>query len=333
MDRIETFYINGMFTDPAAFLSNLYAIEKFLSQHLSDAGFNTTPHGSHNRSEFALFQALEVARQKLEDEASTGATAILEFINGDPQYLRTEEGIAAVQEYLDDINTVYSVTLTERDTENAIEGLTQLLDTCSRVVMLTHSQGNFYGNAIFNEIYATYTFPNGYSIAQYPMLATMQIASPANVPGGAASGAWPEIVGHLTNDNDLVMAMVRGTLGSVRANYESPENPNDWTGHGLEASYLMPEGQALEIKHQMQSIASNLWPYPLNPQTTASSSALSGFGYSAINQILDIEFGNGGIYRYSNVPASIYEDLLNATSQGSFFNTYVRDAFIYERLE
>lgn len=199
--------------------------------------------------------------------------------------------------------------------------------------MLTHSQGNFYGNAIFNEIYATYTFPNGYSIAQYPMLATMQIASPANVPGGAASGAWPEIVGHLTNDNDLVMAMVRGTLGSVRANYESPENPNDWTGHGLEASYLMPEGQALEIKHQMQSIASNLWPYPLNPQTTASSSALSGFGYSAINQILDIEFGNGGIYRYSNVPASIYEDLLNATSQGSFFNTYVRDAFIYERLE
>lgn len=62
---------------------------------------------------------------------------------------------------------------------------------------MTHSQGNFYGNALFNNLYATYAFPSGYQLVQYPILDTMQIVSPAYVPGGAAGTVSPQIVGHL----------------------------------------------------------------------------------------------------------------------------------------
>ena len=199
--------------------------------------------------------------------------------------------------------------------------------------MITHSQGNFYGNAIFNDIYASYHFPNGYAIAQYPMLGNMQIASPVYQPGSAASSIFPDAVGHITNDTDLVMLMVRGIFGAVPPNFESPYNPADASGHGLEASYLAPTWQAHAIAEQMNRIADKLVPYPLHGQVGSSSSAISGFGHSQISAVLDIEFTSGGVYRYSNVSEQIFQNLASAPSQGAYFNEWIRDRYDYTRLD
>jgi KTSC domain len=57
------------------------------------------------------------------------------------------------------------------------------------------------------------------------------------------------------------------------------------------------------------------------------SHALAAVGYSKRLHALEVEFVNGAIYRYSNVPPEIYRDLLGAPSKAEFYNANVRGHF------
>jgi hypothetical protein len=45
-----------------------------------------------------------------------------------------------------------------------------------------------------------------------------------------------------------------------------------------------------------------------------------------------LEFRDGAIYRYFDVPAAVYNDLLAADSKGSYFNKQIRGRFRHIRL-
>lgn len=330
VDNIETYYINGMFTDYSDFISNRDAIDRFIQENLKDQGFTNPVAGTHNDSEFVLTQVLEVLRQKIEDGESS--EAIMEFMNGDDRYLDALTDRQQVEAFLRDINEYYTLSIDDADQQEANAGVRSLLDTCSRVIVITHSQGNFYGNRVLSNLYSSYSFPNGYSLSRHPMLGNLQIASPVDIPGGAISAIYPEIIGHLTNDNDLIMALVRGTMGSTDSNYAAEFNPNDWTGHGLEESYLNRAGQGAEISSQLAYIASNLTPYPMHEQRLVVSSALSGYGHSSINNLLDIKFLDGSVYRYSDVSAGTAAGL-DSGAAGSYFNSSIRGKYLYEKIE
>jgi len=53
-------------------------------------------------------------------------------------------------------------------------------------------------------------------------------------------------------------------------------------------------------------------------RTPVSSSNLASVGYDPENMILEIEFHNGGIYQYFNVPESVYRSLMSADSHGKY---------------
>jgi len=57
------------------------------------------------------------------------------------------------------------------------------------------------------------------------------------------------------------------------------------------------------------------------------SHALAAVGYSRRLHALEVEFVNGAIYRYSNVPPEIYRDLLGAPSKAQFYDANVRGHF------
>jgi len=57
------------------------------------------------------------------------------------------------------------------------------------------------------------------------------------------------------------------------------------------------------------------------------SHALAAVGYSKRLHALEVEFVNGAIYRYSNVPPEIYRDLLGAPSKAQFYDANVRGHF------
>jgi lysyl-tRNA synthetase, class II len=67
------------------------------------------------------------------------------------------------------------------------------------------------------------------------------------------------------------------------------------------------------------------------PLLKNQSTAISSFDYDADKQILRIVFGNGSVYKYLDVPATIYKELKETTSVGQYFNTNIRDKFGFDR--
>jgi len=59
-------------------------------------------------------------------------------------------------------------------------------------------------------------------------------------------------------------------------------------------------------------------------RTPVSSSNLASVGYDPATNTLEVEFLNGSIYHYFNVPPSIYSGLMSASSHGSYLDQYVK---------
>ena len=55
-----------------------------------------------------------------------------------------------------------------------------------------------------------------------------------------------------------------------------------------------------------------------------SSSNIASIGYDPVNMVLEIEFLNGAVYQYYDVPQSIYDGLMVADSHGKFLAAYVK---------
>jgi len=59
----------------------------------------------------------------------------------------------------------------------------------------------------------------------------------------------------------------------------------------------------------------------------AASTSLRTVGYDAERQLLQIEFHNRSVYQYFEVPATVYEELMQAPSKGAYFNQSIRQRF------
>jgi len=59
---------------------------------------------------------------------------------------------------------------------------------------------------------------------------------------------------------------------------------------------------------------------------SVESSNLASIGYDAENEVLEIEFNNGGVYQYFDVPENVYEELMSASSHGQYFDRNIEKA-------
>jgi hypothetical protein len=57
------------------------------------------------------------------------------------------------------------------------------------------------------------------------------------------------------------------------------------------------------------------------------SSSLRSIGYDGATLTLEVEFRNGSVYRYANVPTELWASFRRAPSLGKFFQEQVRDQF------
>jgi hypothetical protein len=63
----------------------------------------------------------------------------------------------------------------------------------------------------------------------------------------------------------------------------------------------------------------------MNRQAVDSSN-LASVGYDPQTQTLEVEFRHGGIYQYYNVPKSVYDGLMDASSHGQYFDRNIKKA-------
>ena len=61
-------------------------------------------------------------------------------------------------------------------------------------------------------------------------------------------------------------------------------------------------------------------------RTKMSSSCIVSLGYDPAGQYMDVEYPAGSVYRYFEVPKSVYLQILNAPSIGREWNS-LKDAF------
>jgi KTSC domain len=63
-----------------------------------------------------------------------------------------------------------------------------------------------------------------------------------------------------------------------------------------------------------------------------NSTSLNAAGYQDGQALLELEFKSGAIYRYLDVPAATYRELLAAESKGAYFNCHIRNRFRYTKV-
>jgi hypothetical protein len=63
------------------------------------------------------------------------------------------------------------------------------------------------------------------------------------------------------------------------------------------------------------------------PRTQVNSRAIAAIGYSKRLHALEIEFRNGRIYRYLDVPITTYERMLSAPSKARYYDAEIRRHF------
>lgn len=67
-------------------------------------------------------------------------------------------------------------------------------------------------------------------------------------------------------------------------------------------------------------------------RTPVISSQISAVGYDPEKRKLEVQFKNGSVYEYDDVPEAIHAELVSAPSVGAYFNAYVKFGFIYRKL-
>jgi hypothetical protein len=60
------------------------------------------------------------------------------------------------------------------------------------------------------------------------------------------------------------------------------------------------------------------------PRQPVQSTAIAKIGYSKRRHILEIEFVNGAVYRYLEVPAAAYRNLISAESKARFYDFNIK---------
>lgn len=64
-----------------------------------------------------------------------------------------------------------------------------------------------------------------------------------------------------------------------------------------------------------------------------SSSNIASIGYDATSETLEVEFNNGSVYQYYNVPENLYQGLMSADSKGKYFDAYIKKGgFRYSKI-
>ena len=67
-------------------------------------------------------------------------------------------------------------------------------------------------------------------------------------------------------------------------------------------------------------------------RTPVSSSNIHAIGYDPDSCTLEIEFNNGSVYQYANVPQDEYDGLMSAASHGTYLHANIKNRYSCTKL-
>jgi len=67
-------------------------------------------------------------------------------------------------------------------------------------------------------------------------------------------------------------------------------------------------------------------------RTRVTSSSLASIGYRIGERTLEVEFTQGAVYQYLDVPEPVFEAFMATESKGSFFNEEIKNHYAFRRV-
>ena len=67
-------------------------------------------------------------------------------------------------------------------------------------------------------------------------------------------------------------------------------------------------------------------------RTHVESSNIESIGYDSKSQTLEIEFLNGSLYQYFDVPETVFEKLMGADSHGRYLNSNIKGHYRFSKV-
>lgn len=62
-----------------------------------------------------------------------------------------------------------------------------------------------------------------------------------------------------------------------------------------------------------------------------TSSNVASIGYDSSTQTLEVEFNDGAIYQYFDVPEAVHDKLMLAASKGEFLHQHIKLVYRYAK--
>lgn len=244
-------YVNGMFTGLDVVRKNLSAIQKaFYAKGYSFVH-------AYNYPEYWLEQIAQVGTQYIKQhrnlsDKKSWSHHVYSLFSGDSTATAIQSYLAAEFAKMNEYNYV-----NDADLRTHIDNIyLPHLNAKRKVVILSHSQGNFYANRAYETISR---MSNGVTLTN--ALGVVGIATPANYVAG---GGY-----HTTNTKDLIISGIRALSLPGRepepANASAPFTSSDWLGHSVADTYLSSRPEAVGIKNkilnQVETTFNNLTVY------------------------------------------------------------------------
>jgi len=67
-------------------------------------------------------------------------------------------------------------------------------------------------------------------------------------------------------------------------------------------------------------------------RTPVTSSNIASVGYDPNTMTLEVEFTNGSVYQYFDVPETEYQNLMGASSVGTYLNQNIKASYRYAQI-
>jgi len=247
--RTSVFFVNGMFTTEANATRNRAALRTLAESDLQNAvgedgilTFDT----AYNQNEPAWEQLVQVYAQKAGDDLS----AFWRMINGNtllPDWLKQAISDATGA----NMASALQPFTNDADLAQHMQSYRAALDLHAKLVIVSHSQGNFYANAAYSELASE---KPEYGAAT----GVIGVASPASTVAGAVDGGP-----YTTFSEDWVINAVRFIYpNTLPANATTGTTTVDGLSHGFQTAYLaVPDARAAILSNVVQ-VESGLVPVP-----------------------------------------------------------------------
>ncbi len=304
-------YANGISTNKVKAAFNLNKIQTLLDGRYGISEYHT----AFNQPEDFLPQLAQVTTQHLmQENNSTERQAWKEFAYRllQPHKYNILDNAESLVSLFDEDNYV-----NDQDLQYHINDIyLPLLEDNKKVVILAHSQGNFYANRGWNAIKQ---LPNGDILSK--QIGVVAVATPANYIAGDGL--------YTTNSLDLVIAGINLTaLNPKAANATHPFSLEDITGHGLTEIYLDSGIDGTIIRNKIEEDIDTTFNRLIVDNPTCEGLSSSGSGNTEITGYTPAENFEGNLYYSINAFSTIQNRLTikseygtNLVGSGFFSNT------------